>query len=156
VTVQSGGATSNAVLAPVAVTSPGLFSVDHSGRGQGLIVNQDGSMNGPDHPAQPGDKITIFATGVGPVSFDQGYAVTANPVGAFVEGFYCLGVAAVQGPVDGLPGDVYQLTVYVPTYAQLVAANPDLKTFKFPPQVGMVLKIAGESSQNGLAISIAQ
>jgi uncharacterized protein (TIGR03437 family) len=155
VQVQSGGALSNAVLAPVAAASPGLFSVDGTGLGQGYILNQDGARNTPDNPAKPGDQITIFATGVGPVTFDHGYAVTANPVSVYVDIFYALGVAAVMGPVDGFPGDVYQLTVYVPDAAQLVAINPDLKDFEYPPQVGVVLKIAGSSSQNGLALSIA-
>jgi uncharacterized protein (TIGR03437 family) len=156
VQVQSGGALSNAVLTPVAAASPGLFSVDRTGLGQGYILNQDGTRNTPDKPAKPGDRITIYATGVGPVNFDHGYAVTANPVSVYVDIFYALGVAAVMGPVDGFPGDVYQLTVYVPDRAQLVAINPDLKNFQYPPQVGVILKIAGGSSQNGLAISIAQ
>jgi uncharacterized protein (TIGR03437 family) len=156
VQVQSGSALSNAVLAPVVAASPGLFSVDGSGLGQGYILNQDGTRNTPDNPAKPGDRITIFATGVGPVTFDHGYAVTANPVSVYVDIFYALGVAAVMGPVDGFPGDVYQLTVYVPDQAQLIAINPDLKSYKYPPQVGVVLKIAGNSSQNGLALSIAQ
>jgi uncharacterized protein (TIGR03437 family) len=156
VQVQSGGVLSNAVLAPVAAASPGLFSVDRTGLGQGYILNQDGSRNTPDNPAKPGDRITIFATGVGPVTFDHGYAVTANPVSVYVEIFYALGVAAVMGPVDGFPGDVYQLTVYVPDQAQLIAINPDLQNFQYPPQVGVTLKIAGGASQNGLALSIAQ
>ncbi len=46
--------------------------------------------------------------------------------------------------------------VYVPTLAQIVATNPDLSTFQYPPKVGVVLTIAGRSGQNGLAISIAQ
>jgi uncharacterized protein (TIGR03437 family) len=156
VQVQSHGVLSNSVLVPIAVAAPGLFSIDRTGVGQGYILNEDGGLNGPDHPAQPGERITIFATGVGPVSFDDGYAVTANPVAVFVDIFYARGVAAYLGPVAGFPGDIYQLTVYVPTYAELVTANPDLHTFKYPPQVGVVLRIAGRSSQNGLAISIAQ
>jgi uncharacterized protein (TIGR03437 family) len=156
VQVRSRGLLSNPVLVPVAVTSPGLFSIDRTGGGQGYILNQDGTLNGPDHPAKPGERITIFATGVGPVSFDQTYAVTASPVSVFVDIFYARGVAAILGPVDGFPGDVYQLTVYVPSYPEIVAVNPDLRTFKYPPQVGVVLRIAGRSSQNGLAISIAQ
>jgi uncharacterized protein (TIGR03437 family) len=121
-----------------------------------IILNQDGALNGPDHPAQPGERITIFATGVGPVSFDQSYAVTASPVSVFVHPFYSRGVAAILGPVDGFPGHVYQLTVYVPSYPEIVAVNPDLRAFKYPPQVGVMLRIAGRSSQNGLAISIAR
>jgi uncharacterized protein (TIGR03437 family) len=151
VQVQSGGATSNPVPVPVAAASPGVFSVDGSGLGQGYILNQDGTMNNPSNPAKPGDKITIFANGVGPVSFTNGYAVTASPVNVFVDGFYADGVAAVMGPAAGFPGSVYQITVYVPNFA---AINPDLKNSTFPTVLGLVLQVAGGTSQIGLSISI--
>jgi len=156
VQVQSGGATSNQVLLAVAAASPGLFSADGSGAGQGYILNKDGTLNSPANSAALGDKITIFATGVGPVSFTNGYAVAQFPADVYIDGFHCDGVAAVMGSVAGLPGPVYQLTVYVPNPAAMAAANPNLLNFKFPPQVGAVLQINGATSQNGLAISIAQ
>jgi hypothetical protein len=65
VQVQSGGAVSNQVALNVATTSPGLFSADGSGFGQAYILNQDGTLNSPAHPAAPGDKIVVYATGVG-------------------------------------------------------------------------------------------
>jgi uncharacterized protein (TIGR03437 family) len=155
VQVQSGGAASNGVLMAVAAVSPGLFSDDGSGVGQGYILNQDGTRNSPSNPAAPGEKITLYATGVGPVSFTDGYAVTQFPVSVYIDGFYCDGVAAVMGPAGGFPGAVYQLTVYVPNPATLAASNPYLLNFTFPPQVGIVLNIDGAASQDGLAISIA-
>jgi hypothetical protein len=36
--------------------------------------------------------------------------------------------------VVGLPGAVYQLSVYVPDPAVLAHNNPDLKNFQFPAQ----------------------
>jgi hypothetical protein len=36
----------------------------------------------------------------------------------------------------------------------MAASNPNLQNFVFPPQVGIILEIAGASSQNGLSISI--
>jgi uncharacterized protein (TIGR03437 family) len=144
VAVQSGGASSNSLLVPIASTSPGIYSQDGTGYGQGYIVNQDGSLNAPSHPASPGDRITLYATGIGPVNFIGPYAQTTTPVTVLIDGFYCNGVAAVIGPVTGLPGDVYQLTVYVPTAP------------KIPPQSGITLRVAGGVSQNWLAISIAQ
>jgi uncharacterized protein (TIGR03437 family) len=152
VQVQSGGSASNLVVIPVATASPGLFSADGSGMGQGYILNQDGTLNSTANPAKIGDRITIFATGIGPVSLTDCCAVTSNPVNVFVEGFYCNGVAAVMGPVAGFSGSVYQLTVIVPNP---VTINPDLKNFVFPPQVGVVLQVAGGFSQNALSISIA-
>jgi uncharacterized protein (TIGR03437 family) len=154
--VESGGATSNPLVASVAAASPGIFSANGTGSGQGYILNKDGTLNTPSNPAAPGDPITIYATGVGPLTFTDGYAVTASPANVFIDGFFCDGVAAVLGPVPGLPGNVFQLTVYVPNPALLVAYNPNLQNFTFPPLVGVILQMAGQSSQNGLSISIAQ
>jgi uncharacterized protein (TIGR03437 family) len=129
--VQPGGASSSQVLVPVSVTS-GIFSQNGSGYGQGYILNKDGTLNTPSNPAAPGDPITIFATGVGPVSLVQCYAVT------------------------GFPGSVYQIIVYVPNPAALAVNNPSLLNFVLAPLAGVTMQIDGASSQNGLAISISQ
>jgi len=144
------------VLLNVATASPGLFSADGSGFGQGYILNKDGTPNSPANPAATGDKITVYATGVGPVSFTNGYAVTEFPADLYIDGFHCDGLAAVMGSVAGFPGAVYQLTVLVPNPAAMVATNPNLLNFTFPPQVPVVLQIDGATTQTGLAISIAQ
>ena len=100
--VQSGGSASNQVLLNVAAASPGLFSADTSGLGQGYIVNPDGTLNSSAHPTAPGQKITVYATGVGPVSFTNGYAVTQFPADLYIDGFHCDGLAAVMGPVGAV------------------------------------------------------
>lgn len=143
--VVSRGVSSNQVVIQAAPTSPGLFSVDGTGLGQGYILNQDGTINRPSNPAAPGERITVLATGVGPISFDHGYALAAFPQDLFIEGVYCDGVAAIVGPVAGLTGNVYQLTVYVPP-----------ASFKLPAVSSVVLEMNGARSQAGLMISIAQ
>ena len=142
--VRSGASASNSVTVAVAVASPGVFSVDGTGFGLGYILNQDGTLNSPSNPASRGERITIYATGVGPVSFTGGYAVTQYPSNVFVDGIYCNGVAAVMGPVAGFHGDVYQQTVYVPDMA---ASGP---------LVGLILELNGVKSQYWLGISIGQ
>ncbi len=152
--VQSGGASTNPVLMLVAATAPGIFSQSGTGYGQGYILNKDGTLNAPSNPAAPGDAITIFATGVGPLSFTPCCAVTEYPVNVYIDSIYCDGVAAIAGPVNGLPGNVYQITVYVPNPAVLFAnRNPPVV---LPPLDGVVMQINGVSSQAGIAISIAQ
>jgi uncharacterized protein (TIGR03437 family) len=143
--VQSGGATSNDVAIPVVVNSPGIFSVNGSGVGQGYILNQNGTLNSPSNPAAPGDHITLYVTGVGPVTFTDGYAVTGTQPVVFIEGIYCDGVAAVMGPVKGFPGSVYQLTIIAPT----PQANPNFSGY------GVILQIGAGTSQNGLTVSIS-
>jgi len=145
VVVQSGGSVSNQVLVPMASTSPGIFSANGTGYGQGYIINQDGSLNTPDNPAVLGDRVTIYATGIGPVSFTDGYAVTEFPSNVFIGGVYCDGVAAYLGPVTGFPGSIYRLTVYVP--------NPPGVTF--PKLNPIVLQMNGVASPEIIAISIS-
>jgi len=155
VVVQSGGGVSNPLLAPVAAAAPGVFSVDGSGLGQGYILNQDGTLNSPGNPANEGAPITICATGVGPVTIDGGFAVTASPVSVYIDGFYANGIAATVGPRAGLPGNVYQISVYVPRPADDAASNPNLQNFVMPPSVAVTLEVNGAKSQAGLSLSVS-
>ena len=156
VAVQSGGMTSNPLLVPMAAESPGIFTVNGSGAGQGYILNQDGTLNSPSNPAQVGSPITIFATGVGPMTFTNGYAVTDSPVNVYIDGFFCDGVAAILAAVSGLPGNIYQIGVYVPNPAALAAGNPNLNGFVMPPTVPVILDVNGVQSQSGVTISVSQ
>ena len=151
--VRSGG-NSAAVVVPAAPASPGVFSQNGTGQGQGYILNQDGSLNSPANPAKEGDAITVFATGVGALTFDHGYAVTSSPVDVLVDGFYADGIAAVLGPVAGLPGEVYQISVFVPRPSDFASQNPNLKNFYMPPTVAVTLRVNGAVSQAGLALSV--
>jgi uncharacterized protein (TIGR03437 family) len=152
--VSSGGASSNAMFMPSVPVSPGIYSADGTGFGQGYILNADRTLNSPSNPATAGDPITIFATGVGQFTTVNGYAVTALPVAVFVDGFYANGIAAVMKQEPGQPGNVYEIGVYIPDPASLVAQNPDLKGFKFPPLVSVSMILGGVRSQFGIALSL--
>jgi uncharacterized protein (TIGR03437 family) len=93
VTVDGNSSTPDTVsLAPA---SPAVFS--------GGVLNQDNSVNGPGHLANPGDILQIFATGI-----PSGAAVTAqigNSAGL---------VPVYAGPAPGIPG-VQQVNVAVPS-----------------------------------------
>jgi uncharacterized protein (TIGR03437 family) len=164
--VSSGGSISNTVFVPAAPASPGIFSVDGSGYGQGYILNSDGTLNSPTNPAAPGSVITIFATGEGPFTLDHGYGVTALQPAVFIDGFYADGVAAYVLPVPSLLGNVYQISVFVPDPAKFADRNPNLKDFKMPPKVGVKL-IFGQVdpsnpdnstviSQGGIVLNVKQ
>jgi len=166
VQVSTGGTLSNPVFLPAAPASPGIYSMDGTGYGQGYILNSDGTLNSPMNPAAPGSAITIFATGAGQFSLAGPFAVTALTPAVFIDGFYALGIAAIEAPVAGMPGKVYQLGVYVPDPAKLVNNNPNLLNFKLPPQVGVKLVFGAVNplnpsnsemiSQNGLVLNVKQ
>jgi uncharacterized protein (TIGR03437 family) len=159
VTVQSGGASAS-ILAPFASAVPGVFSVDGSGLGQGYIINADGTLNSPANPALEGSKITIYATGVGPMTFVGPYAVTSSPVEVLIDGFLAPGIAAVFGPVAGLPGSVYQISVYVPQPSLYGAINNNFTSVHLASQSAVTFLMNplavgnGAMSQAGLGISV--
>jgi len=65
----AGGTSKTAAwVLPVAAAAPGVFTVDATGRGQGAVVNQDGSVNSAANPAARGSVISIYATGEGQTS----------------------------------------------------------------------------------------
>ena len=162
--VLNNGTLSNSVYAPAASASPAIYSVDGSGAGQGYILNSDGTLNSPSNPAATGSAFTLFAAGVGRYTLSNGYAVTAQTPAVFIDGFYCNGIAAIAGPVEGLPGNVYQLSMLVPDPAVLAKIYPDLKNFKFPSKSSIRLVMGSPNplnfansqavSQNGIYISI--
>ena len=59
------GSESDPVSIPVMDTWPGIFAANATGSGQGAILNQDGSINSPQNPADRGSVISIFITGAG-------------------------------------------------------------------------------------------
>ncbi len=162
--ITSSGAISNSMYVPAAAASPAIYSVDGSGYGQGYILNSDGTMNSQSNPAAPGSAITIFVAAPGPYTVMNGYAVTEQTPAVFLDGgIYCDGIAAVIGPVSGLPGNVYQISVYIPTVASLAANDPDLTNFTYPAQTGIQIAMGPgyetavnpeTASQNGIFVSI--
>jgi uncharacterized protein (TIGR03437 family) len=156
--VSNNGTLSNSIYAPAAATSPGIYTVDGSGVRQGYILNSDGTLNSPTNPAATGSAITIFIAGEGQYTLTDGYAVTPQPPAVFIDGFYCNGIAAKVGPVDGFPGNVYQLSVFVPDPVVLAQNNPDLKNFRFPPQSSIQVWLGPSNSpmlsQSGVLINI--
>ncbi len=65
VQVEFDGIASNPITLNVAETTPDIFSLNQSGTGQGAILNQDFSVNGPNNPEAPGRAVQIFLTGAG-------------------------------------------------------------------------------------------
>jgi len=49
---------------------------------------------------------------------------------------------------------VYQISVFVPHPADFAQFNPNLKDFKMPPQVAVILKVAGATSQAGIPLAV--
>jgi uncharacterized protein (TIGR03437 family) len=59
------GQTIGSIAEPVGAVNPAIFRLNPGGSTQAAAINQDGSINGPAHPAAVGSFVTIFGTGFG-------------------------------------------------------------------------------------------
>ena len=119
IVVTNGTATSNAVTVPVGVTSPGIYSFDQSGTGSGAIEHANGSVVNASSPANPGETVMVYVTGMGAVSptLPDGTASTGNPLNKTVmPTVYVadqLATVIFSGLAPGFPG-LYQINVTIP------------------------------------------
>ena len=106
---------------PVATASPGLFTETATGSGQVAALNQDGTVNGPSHPAPWGTIVAFFGTGVGlvPGAPADGVAAsgltptTTTPQVAIGAAFVPAANITYSGLAPGLVG-VWQVNVKIP------------------------------------------
>jgi uncharacterized protein (TIGR03437 family) len=66
--VTYNGAKANCLSWPVAQAAPGVFTVDGV---HAAAVNQDGTINSANNPAPPGSIVSVWATGLGPITPPQ-------------------------------------------------------------------------------------
>jgi uncharacterized protein (TIGR03437 family) len=110
-------------VATVFPASPEIFQ---RGDGTAAAVNQDGSINSPEHPAQPGSIVAIWATGIGAPPFG---AVQDGRIAPGALDFGCCQVYAQApanvlygGAAPGIVAGVVQVNFQLP--AQLVNYGP--------------------------------
>jgi uncharacterized protein (TIGR03437 family) len=138
--VTGPNASGNTVTVALSPTSPGIFSVNQQGTGQGIVLhNPDptgsivaptGSIPGrPSRPIRPGEFMTIYAVGLGPVTpsipsglapIDAGSPLRrlVNPITVRIDG---QAVPAANVPYAGLNPNfvaLYQVDVQIPSNVQ--------------------------------------
>ena len=114
-------AESTPVELDVVEARPGLFTADSSGKGQGAILNENGSVNSTLNPADAGSIVVLFGTGEGqtsPAGVDGRIAAGTvlprplSPVGVTI----CGQTAQVlyAGAAPSLPSGVMQVNARIP------------------------------------------
>lgn len=140
VTVDGLTGTQTLTLAPAA---PGIFTVNASGSGDGVIVHGDNSLVSAAHPASAGEEVVIYATGLGATnpSFATGTAAivinnTVLPVTVTIGGKSA--TVQYKGLTAGFVG-LFQINVVVPS--GLTGSQPVVITagtnYSSPPGVTM-------------------
>jgi|GEM_PF-1817476 len=147
-TVEYRGVRSAAVELEVAPAAPALFTLDGSGAGQGAILNQDYSVNGPSNPAARNSVVILYATGEGqtkPPGEDGKLAADPLPRPVLPVSVEIGGVDApvlYAGGAPGLVAGVMQLNVRVPARAPTGSAVP------------VRLKVGAAQSQPGVSMAV--
>jgi uncharacterized protein (TIGR03437 family) len=147
VAIQVGvsGVMSDVQNVPVAATSPGIFSLDSTGRGPGAALNSDYSLNSDQNPAAPGSIVVLYATGGGLTGGENAAGRTAAsassltaPVTVTVGGESALVLYAGSAP--GEANGVVQVNVQLPEH--LTGTQP------------VVLTVGGISSPATVTVAI--
>ncbi len=109
----------------LADAAPGIFTMDSSGQGQAAMLNEDGTLNGSDHPAAKGSVVVFYATGLGqtdPPGVDGEITrdVLACPrlgVAVWIQGQQAevLSASAVPGTVSGVMQVKIKLPMDIPS-----------------------------------------
>jgi uncharacterized protein (TIGR03437 family) len=127
VEVDFQGKRSNVMDFAVAPYSPGLFTL---GSSQGAIVNEDGTVNGPDNPAARGAWVSLYGTGIGqtdPPGVD-GQVVGAPPPLPLLPVTVKIGnldaPVIYAGSVPGMVAGMVMINVRIPADAPVGNAVP--------------------------------
>jgi uncharacterized protein (TIGR03437 family) len=119
--VINNGVTSNTAMAFVNQTMAGVFTIPVGGLGYAAALHKNYSLVKPSSPAQPGETIQVFLTGLGSVNppIADGaagppspFSLVTNQLAAYVEGTQAN--ITYQGLAPGL-GGLYQLNIQIPT-----------------------------------------
>jgi uncharacterized protein (TIGR03437 family) len=148
IVVECGGVRSAAVEMAVAESAPGLFTLDSSGAGPGAVLNQDGSLNTPENPAEHGSIVVLYGTGEGqtePAGQDGSIAGEVpprprGPVAVRIGGHEADVIYA--GGAPGLVAGVIQVNARVP------ADLPETG------EVPVILRVGGADSQPGVTLAV--
>ena len=157
--VEYRGQPSPAVSVPVAAVSPGIFTLNASGRGQGAVLNCPSyKVNGPGNAARKGSVVSVYATAGGwtsPPAEDGRVAEEALPldqVGATLGSVPAPVLYA--GAAPGLVTGVLQVNILVASQAPLGDAVPlEIIVNGVRSQSGVTLALEAGSTATGIALA---
>ena len=125
-----GTQTPSTVSKAVAVSAPGIFTLNSAGTGGGAIINQTGTVNSATAPASKGSIVAIYLTGAGVAGGTTTVSIGGLPAPVVFSG-------AAPGAVQGL----YQVNATIPANASS-GSQP------------LVISIGGQASQTGVTIQV--
>ncbi len=106
---------SNTVTVPINATSPGIFSADLSGQGDGILVHLNGNLVNSTYRAVVGETLVMYLTGMGALQTTPMDGVPVNAADSVL--------TATNIQVDGVPVTKIQYSGINPSYPGLYQIN---------------------------------
>ena len=128
---------------------PALFTFP--GSPQAVVLNQDGSVNGPANPARRGEFVTLYLTGSGPVlpAVRSGAPAPVAPLSRVA------GLVEVEILGATVAEDDLFFAGLTPGFVGLTQINVRIPADAFAgEQVTLLLRIAGQPTQPGTWLTI--
>ena len=149
VQVEYEGVLSDPFEVAAGATAPGLFTADSSGKGQGVILNEDGiTRNSPAAPASPGSVVTLRGTG-------EGQTDPPGVDGRALADILPKPLAAVSVNIGGFPATIEYAGAVpgaTPGMFEIRARiSPDVQPGN---QVPVHLTVGGATSQDGVTLAV--
>jgi uncharacterized protein (TIGR03437 family) len=147
VTLQFQGRPSNTITLPVAPTSAGVFALNASGSGQGAILNQDQTVNGPANPADKGSIIAIFANGEGqtdPAGIDGMPATVPLPQP----------LAKVTATIGGVNAEILYAGAAPTLVAGVLQVNARIPSGAPSGNVPVTITVGNSTSQGTITVAV--
>ncbi len=116
--VINNGVASNLVTELVNPTTPGVFTSSY-GLGYAIVEHANGSLVSPTSPAQPGETVVTYASGLGTVypTVPDGSAAPGDPL-SVTSNTITVNISGIQAPVTA-----YSFTGLAPGFAGLYQVN---------------------------------
>lgn len=119
---------STTITVPVTPVAPAVYTATYSGKSYAVALRPDGSSVSPTNPAQPGENIRIFATGLGQTSpaIATGTPGAANQTvtAPLLAGLNNAGVPLISAVYAQGTTGLYVVTIQVPTDAPTGSYQP--------------------------------
>ena len=146
IVAENQGVRSTPLVYQVRATAPGIFTTTQTGRGQGAILNENGSYNGSGSAADRGSIVQVFGTGEG---------VTMPPSEtASITRDRRIPVAAVRARVGAVEADVVFAGAAPDAVAGLLQVNVRIPFNAPVGDVPLVLIIGGVESQPAVTVAV--
>jgi len=148
--VIHNGVSSNQLTVPVGLASPGLFTVAENGKGQGSILNQDGTVNSSSNPAAKNSVIVLYGEGAGQTSPHELDGAITSIVSALLP----QPLLPVTVQIGGQEAQVNYAGAALNFVAGVLQVNVQIPQDAPSGNVPIVLTVGNAGSQPGVTVAI--